>query len=239
MTMNFRWAAGTLVPLTFLSLTGCSVDLEPAGPTHTENRSVDLDKSELVHVELKMGAGELNVRGGSAKLMDADFTYNRPVTKPQVHYDSSAFRGRLVVEEPSGSHHGNLSKYRWDLRFNDEKPLDMRVDFGAGEGRLDLGSLTLRSLSVHMGVGQLRLDLRGNPKSDYSVDVNGGVGEATIYLPENVGIVADATGGIGGINARGLQKRDGRYVNDAYGHSKTTVRVTVHGGIGEINLVGG
>src|SRR5579864_9018668 len=92
--------------LSLLGSTGCVVgDWEPSGPTHTENRSVELDKSEMVRVELKMGAGEMNVRGGSPKLMEAEFRYNRPRSKPEVHYDSSGFRGNLVVEEPSHSHH--------------------------------------------------------------------------------------------------------------------------------------
>ncbi|HEX4593578.1 MAG TPA: toast rack family protein [Bryobacteraceae bacterium] len=221
----------------FLTLMGCNEDFGPPGPTRTESRSVDLDNSELVRAELKMGAGQLRVRGGSSKLMDAEFSYNRPAMRPNLHYDASGFRGHLLLEEPSGVHHMN-SNYRWDLRFNDDKPLDLIVNFGAGEGRLDVGELRLRSLEIHMGVGELRVDLRGMPKNDYDVSIHGGVGEATIYLPEGVGVVADAHGGIGGINARGLQNRDGRYVNDAYGHAKTTVRLDVHGGIGSINLVG-
>jgi predicted membrane protein len=192
----------------------------------------------MVNVELKMGAGELNVRGGSPKLMDAEFHYNRPGLKPRVRYDSSGSRGHLVVEQPS---HGPNKEYdyRWDVRLNDEKPIDLQVDFGAGEGHLDVGSLTLRSLEVHMGVGQLRVDLRGTPKNDYNVSVHGGVGEATIYLPSGVGVIADAKGGIGGVNARGLEKRDDRYVNEEYGHAKTTIRLDVRGGIGAINLIGG
>jgi len=226
--------------LTLVGLVGCQINLEPAGPTQTENRTVPLDKSELVRVELKMGAGDLNVRGGSSQLMDADFTYNRPRLKPEVHYDATSLRGNLLIEEPSHtSHTGSNMKYRWDLRFNDEKPIDMYVNFGAGEGRLELGTLSLRSLNVNMGVGELRVDLRGTPKNSFDVTIRGGVGEATVYLPEGVGIVADAKGGIGGINARGLQKRDGRYVNDAYGHAKNTVRLDIQGGIGAINLVGG
>jgi hypothetical protein len=228
-------AAATTVSL--LIMAGCTEDFGPPGPSRTETRSVDLDNSELVRAELKMGAGELHVRGGSPKLMDAEFTFNRPMMRPSVHYDASGFRGHLSVEEPSNVHHVN-SNYRWDLRFNDDKPLDLIVNFGAGEGRLDVGELRLRSLEIHMGVGELRVDLRGMPKNDYDVSIHGGVGEATIYLPEGVGIVAEAHGGIGGINARGLEKRDDRYVNDAYGHSKTTVRLEVHGGIGAINLVG-
>jgi predicted membrane protein len=142
----------------------------------------------------------------------------------------------LRIEEPSGVH-TTSSRYRWDLQLNDDKPLDLQIDFGAGEGRLDLGTLTLRSVDIHMGVGELRLDLRGAPKNGYTVNLRGGVGEATVYLPRDVGVVADAQGGIGGITARGLVKRDGEYVNDAYGHSKTTVRLDIRGGIGAINLI--
>jgi len=233
----------TLATVAVLALgvsVGCEINIEPSGPTQTENRTIPLDKSELVRVELKMGAGELSVRGGSAQLMDGDFTYNRPRLKPEVHYDATSLRGNLVIQEPSHtSHAGSNMKYHWDLRFNDEKPIDMNVDFGAGEGRLDLGTLSLRSLNVNMGVGQLRVDLRGTPKNSFDVTIRGGVGEATVYLPDGVGIVADAKGGIGGINARGLQKKDGRYVNDAYGRAKNTVRLDIQGGIGAINLIGG
>ncbi len=213
-------------------------ELGTPGPTRTERQSVELDNSELVRVELKMGAGELNVRGGSSQLMDGEFTYNRPSSKPYINYNASGFRGTLRVEEPSGTHTGH-TKYRWDVQLNDSKPLDLQVDFGAGEGRLDLATLNLRSVEVHMGVGELRVDLRGTPKNDYDVNLRGGVGEVTVYLPRDVGIVAEAHGGIGGINARGLDKRDGRYINQAYGHAKTTVRLDIKGGIGAINLVGG
>jgi hypothetical protein len=223
--------------LSLLTLTSC--EWEPTGPSRSETRSVELDKSEMVHVELKMGAGELTVRGGSSKLMEGDFRFNQPRSRPDIRYDASGFRGHLIVEEPSHVHHVGNADYRWDVRLNDEKPIDLEVHFGAGEGRLDLGSLTLRSVQVHMGVGQLKVDLRGTPKNDYNVSVQGGIGEATIYLPSGVGVVADAHGGIGGINAHGLENRDGRYVNSDYGHAKTTIRLDVHGGIGAINLIGG
>ena len=238
MSLISRSVVPATAALTFLTLTAC-VEWEEAGPTRTESRSIELDKTEMVRVELKMGAGQMNVRGGSPKLMDADFRFNRPSLKPDVRYDASGFRGDLVVEEPSHGHHGSNNEYRWDVRLNDEKPIDLEVHFGAGEGRLDVGSLTLRSLDIHMGVGELRVDLRGTPKQDYNVSIHGGVGEATVYLPSGVGVIADAKGGIGGINARGLQNRDGRYVNDEYGHSKVTVRLDVRGGIGAINLIGG
>jgi hypothetical protein len=222
-----------------LVLSGCGPDFSRPGPERTETRNVELDNSEEVRAELRMGAGELRVRGGAAKLMEARFVYNRLRLRPEVSYHNGngGFRGHLLVEEPSGVH-GGTNRYEWDLAFNDEKPLDLEVKCGAGESHLDLGDLSLRRVNVEMGVGELRMDLRGAPKSDYAVSIRGGVGEATVYLPGgNVGIEAEARGGIGGVQATGLQRRDGRYVNEALGHAKTTVRLDIQGGIGSIRLI--
>lgn len=234
MSRNSRFSI-LIVAISAALSTGCVVNERGSGKLHNESRSVDLDQTEEVRVELKVGAGQLTVRGGSPKLMEGDFTYTRPVMRPVVRYDATGFRGHLLIEQPGHVHNSNVN--RWDLRLNDAKPLDVNVEMGAGEGRLELGSLSLRNVDIHMGVGELRLDLRGTPKNDYSVSVRGGVGEATIFLPHDVGIVAEAKGGIGGINARGLEKADGRYTNSAYGHARTTVRLDIRGGIGAINLI--
>jgi hypothetical protein len=224
------------VGASLLVLSSCNPDWGPPGPERTETRNIELDQSEEVRAELRMGAGELRVRGGSDKLMEGRFVYNRLRLRPEVSYNAGGFRGHLLVEEPS--HVGSSNRrYQWDLRFNNQKPLDLEVKCGAGESHLDLQDLTLKRVSIEIGVGELRMDLRGTPKSDYSVYVRGGVGEATIYLPQNVGIDADVKGGIGDIEAPGLEKRQGRYVNDAYGHAKTTVHLDVRGGIGAIHLI--
>lgn len=226
-----------LVPA-MLCLTGCMFDTPPPGPTENESRSIDLDKSELVKVDLHMGAGEMRVSGGSPKLMDGDFTYNVPSWKPSLRYNNTGVRSYLTIEQPGNSRmHAGNTKYEWDVRLNDNVPMDMTVHFGAGEGKLKLGTLSLRSLEIHMGVGQLEVDLRGNPKRDYNVNIHGGVGEATVYLPHDAGIMAHAGGGIGGIDVSGLHKEDGRYVNDGYDKSKVKINLDIRGGVGSIHLI--
>jgi uncharacterized protein DUF2154 len=220
-----------------LSLGGCWPKMTPTGPQQHESRSVELDGSERVRVELNMPFGELNVRGGAQKLLDADFTYNVAAWKPDLRYRSGPGTGDLIVEQHGPTTPSHDSKNRWDLRFNDDVPLDFRVQFGAGEGRLDLGSLRLSSLDIQMGAGTLRLDLRGAPKKDYSVRVRGGVGEATVYLPKDVGISATASGGIGDISVTGLRKSGDRYVNDAESRSGVRIRLDIQGGVGSIKLI--
>jgi hypothetical protein len=221
-----------------LALTACSGGVStPTGPEQHESRSVDLDKSERVAARLKMGAGELDVRGGAQKLLDADFTYNVPSWKPDLRYTSAGGTGDLVLEQPGPTSSSGNNKNHWDLRFNDKIPLDLKVEFGAGEARLDLGSLALRGLSVEIGAGTLRLDLRGAPTKDYSVRIRGGVGEATVYLPKDVGITANVSGGLGEITATGLRKTGDIYVNDSSQTAKTKIRLDIQGGVGSIKLI--
>lgn len=220
-----------------LLLGGCVVNFEPAGPDQHETQSIDLDKSEMVRVEIKLGAGELHVDSGSPKLMDADFTYNVPSWKPTVRYTANGFRGTLTIEQPGHTHGGSHVNYKWDLRLNNKVPMDISAELGAGEARMNLGDLDLRSVRVDMGVGQLRLDLRGKPSRDYSVNINGGVGEATVYLPPAAGIIARASGGIGDITVRGLEKRGGEWINPAHEQAPVTIHVDVHGGVGHISLI--
>ena len=226
-----------LLALAALASSGCVIDVERTGPLDHDRQTIELDKAEMVRTELKMGAGELMVEGGSQKLMDGDFSYNVSSWKPSIKYTSSGVRGNLTVEQPHSVHAGGKIKYRWDLRLNDRVPMDLVAELGAGEAKLNLGDLNLRSVQVHMGVGQLRLDLRGKPSRDYSVTIDGGVGQATVYLPRDVGVIANATGGIGNISVSGLQKRGDKWINDGRENASVMIHVDVHGGIGEIRLV--
>ena len=76
----------------------------------------------------------------------------------------------------------------------------------------------------------------GERAKDLEAEIQGGVGEATIRLPKNVGVVATVHGGLGSIDTHGLKEEDGQYVNEAYGKSPTTIHLSVNGGIGSIKL---
>jgi hypothetical protein len=221
-------------------LSSCAVDTHIAtGPTQYDSPSFERDDAKEVRLDLNMGAGDLKVGSGTRKLMQAYFTYNVPSWKPEVRYSAAGGVGSLTINQPGHSHgHFGNMKYEWDLRLNQDVPIDVKVNFGAGQAELDLGNLALRSVEVDMGVGSLQMDLRGNPKHDYNVRINGGVGEAVIHLPSNAGVYAEAGGGIGEVSVRNLRKEGGHWVNDAYADSKVKIHLTVEGGVGSIKLIG-
>lgn len=96
--------------------------------------------------------------------------------------------------------------------------------------------MLLRGVEVNMGVGKTHLDLRGDVRRSYDVRVHGGVGEAVIRLPREVGIYAQARGGIGSIQTPGLRREGDHWVNAAYDTAKVNIRLDVSGGVGSITL---
>jgi len=78
------------------------------------------------------------------------------------------------------------------------------------------------------------VDLTGDWKNDLDARIQGGVGQATIRLPEDTAVRVQASGGIGQIQAGSLKKDGEAYVNDA--KTDVTLRVTVEAGIGQIRL---
>jgi hypothetical protein len=208
------------------------------GEMERESQSIDLENAQSVRAELRMGAGELNVTGGADALLEADFAYNVADWEPDVDYEVTGDTGELKVEQGSGEDIplGGEPRNEWDLRFNDDVPIDLNVQMGAGESDLDLDSLTLTGVDLQMGAGETTVDLTGSYDRDIAATIEGGVGEATVQLPSEIGVRVNAEGGLGQINAEGLQREGDAYVNDAYGDSDVTLDVDVRGGVGQINL---
>ena len=203
----------------------------------TKTKTVDLGEAESVDVELKMGAGELNVEGGASALLEGTFVsrYERHI--PVVTYSVFGNKGKLSIQEKRrrGLRFGS-GKNRWDIRLDNRVPMDMKIDLGAGETDLDVRGFQIQRLDIDMGVGAMTLDLSGERSKSLDVIIDGGIGHATIFLPENIGVRAEIDGGIGSVSARQFNKSGKVYTNQAYGKADVTIDLSVDAGIGSIDL---
>ncbi len=181
-------------------------------------------------------SGSQHNTGGGSHLLDADFTYSNSFDAPRVDYHVDGAVGQLNISQDSHSLHFGRSQNDWVLRFSKDIPLELKVDMGAGHGNLHFRDVPLRRLDLHVGAGQMDVDFTGDRKTDLTADIEGGVGQANVRLPKNVGVIAHASGGIGSIDVRGLKHDGDSYTNDAYGKSPATIHLKVEGGIGQITL---
>ena len=205
--------------------------------TGHDTQTIDLGAAKSVTADFQMPAGNLTLNGGSAHLFDADFHYNSLDGKPEVNYEVSDGHGQLNLRQDEYHGYFGGGENDWDVHLGSNTPIDLRLNMGAGQNRVSLKGLNVNHLQIHMGVGELHLDLTGMPKNGMQGDIEGGVGSAEIRLPKDEGVRVVASGGIGSVHADGLKNNGDDYVNDAYGKTPQTIELTVHGGVGEIDLV--
>lgn len=232
-----RFIAFLVMSVTVLAA-GC-IDRIDVGPTRTDTQSVELGQAETAQVTIRMGVGELDVRGGSDNLLDALFTYNIDHWKPELDYEVNGSRGVLEVRQPAVNVEGipdNDVDYQWELQLSDNVPMDMDVELGVGQSVLNLSGLQLRALTMKTGVGETTVDLSGDWAESFPVNVDAGIGKLVLVVPQEVGVVVSVSTGLGDQTISGLTRQGNEYVNEAYGRSDVTISITLNGGIGEIEV---
>jgi len=203
-----------------------------------ETETVDLGSAERVNVRLEAGVGEFVIRGGAEELLEADFTYNVAEWKPSIDYSESEGTGRLTIRQPEleGKSIPDDAENRWDLRLTGSVPLEIEMEAGIADANLDLSGLKIDRLQIDQGVGSTRVTLGDEISRDVTIDIDGGVGDIVISLPESAGVRLHADMGIGSLTAPGFHERGGAYVNRAYGEAEHTIEVNIDAGVGSVTL---
>ena len=236
--MNTKHLLIDVVLLATLLLASCvSSDDVRVGELRTESKSVELGDAGSVRVKIVLGAGDLVVTGGAEKLLEADFTYNVAKLKPEVEFTD----GTLVVQHPDVRGYRSpqdIKDFRneWDLRLNNDVPMNLSLEMGAGTSDLKLAGLSLTGLDIKLGAGKCTVDLSGDWTRDLDAAIQAGAANVMVILPKDVGVRVEVDSGLTAINAPDLKQDGNVYTNEAYGTSDVTLHINMQTGIGRINL---
>lgn len=201
----------------------------------TETVSEDLKGADRAEVEIRFGAGTLQVAAlpeGSGQLLkgSVDLSKGESLGRDRsgnrfvLHSEGSWSSGPNVTPNESKT---------WDLELNRDIPIDLKIGVGVGRSNIDLTQLDLQSLDLNGGVGQstVKLAQRGR----YNVQVEGGVGELTLILPPGLAAQVTVNGGLGGVSVDGdFNRRDDQYTSPNFNTAENRVEVSVQGGIGRV-----
>jgi hypothetical protein len=159
------------IPFALLTLAAaaaaCSfnVDLGPSpepGPEIVDEIAVPVpgsgaSETDPARLRLEFGAGELILNpGGSARLVDGTATYNIRDFRPQIDQDDLEVRIRQGDYEFITAPTLRNLKNVWDLELG-AVPMDLTIRAGAYKGRMELGGLSLTSLTVEDGAAEVEL----------------------------------------------------------------------------------
>lgn len=221
--------------ITLLILAGCF--LTP-GDLITDTDSIAMDTIDSLYTILDIGVGELNISGGSADIMEAEFTYNIKRWEPVVEYDNNNDYGRLNITQPETDNFITFGTgtNRWDLFFNDSIATYMTINSGTAEMDLLLSTLALKGLKIDGGTGNIYADLNGDWDYDLDVTVESGTGNIELDLPAAMGISVVINTGTGTISANGFTMAGTKYVNDLFSTAENTMTIIIETGTGNITL---
>lgn len=224
--------------------TGCRrVRLEDVeGPTGlaVESKSVALEGAEKLDVRIRMAAGQMTLAGGAAGAMDARFESMPRSWAPDVTYSVEGTSADLRVVQPDINDldfFGN-KRNEWDIKLVSGVPVDLETEFGAGDSTLDLREVDVRDLRVLFGAGETTIDLSGDRTNDVTADIQTGVGEFTLKVPQDVGVrLTRSREGVGEYNVdEGFTADGDDYVNEAWATSPVKIEVRLQCGVGEVNV---
>ena len=241
MTPRIRRHGTVIIALLAVGITlvagGCAVRRVKLN-VRRDKRVVKLRGVESVKAKIVMRAGELTIDDGGKSLLAANFTYSMDSWKPRVDYDVRGKTGELTIKGPKrvSSFFQSRAINHWDLRINNDIPLELSVKSNLGDSNLQLGDLNLYNFKLSSSAGDAKLDFDGDWNHDVDVDINTSMGDLLLRLPEDFGVRVDIDADLSDINAPGFKIEDGGYVNDAYADAKNKLDIRVKHQAGDITL---
>lgn len=220
-----------------LSMMACIVTGR-TGRIVEQQETIERDGVTSADLNLRMGAGKLDLRGGSSALLEGSFRYNNRSYAPVIDYVTRGSGvGDLTIEQEEVRRFNLGEDYllEWHLQVAEDIPLDVYISLGAGKAVIDTRQLDLSGLEVDMGAGEATLILPESVTEDLDVSIQGGVGQLNVEIPEGTPVYADIAGGLGSVEVHGMIRDGNAYQTPAYGEGPA-VYLFIEGGIGEINL---
>lgn len=127
----------------------------------------------------------------------------------------------------------NTNKMSWNLNLTDQVPLDLQLALGAGNIDADLSSLDLDALQVNMGVGNSTLTLPQEGSLDAQVE--GAIGQLKILVPEGMAVQVNANTALAGISVpEGYVNTGDVYESPGYDQAEQRTNLTVGMAIGSV-----
>ncbi|UCC92504.1 MAG: hypothetical protein JSW25_07500 [Thermoplasmata archaeon] len=223
-----------------LVLSGClgSEEVVRTGDLETYDTFVEVGPAEAVEVNLDMGRGQLQVRPGSVKLMEATFRYNVDQWKPRFTYVEQADLWNLTVTQPKqGIEVEGETQNEWDLVFGNMVPMAMSAQVGAGNVNVRATGLDLVSLSVSTGAGDVDMDLSGRWFDHLVARAGTGTGNVKLIVPSDMGVQISVVQGVGTVIAPGFTEIQGNYKNAAFDTAELIMLIAVDIGTGDLQVL--
>ncbi|MEE8390993.1 MAG: hypothetical protein V3S14_09395, partial [Anaerolineae bacterium] len=210
--------------------------------TETEEATIPLEGAAQARILVKHGAGRLRVDSGAGpgELLTGTFgggldqrvkragdTLNVEMRMPPVMFPPFVFPWTW------GAGH----TLDWSLSLNNEVPITLEFDTGAGKAQLDLTDLRVTDLRVRTGASSTDVTLPANA-GHTQAKINAGAASVSVRVPSGVAARIQAGGGFVSVNVDGnrFPRTGGVYQSPDYETASNKVDLKIETGVGSIHV---
>jgi len=207
--------------------------------------TIPLDGATSGDIRITLGAGELTLQGGAPKdkLMEANVFSKAAEMQPDFTQATNNSQNTVTMTEPAHKkkewfalHSPDSWANNWDIRLNDNVPVTVNVNVGAGHSQLALGSLNLDSLIVNNGAGDTEIDFGTYHGGPFHAEIHNGVGDLTLRIPRDSNTRILVHHGVGDITMNGFVQNDEMYTTAGFSPAFPVNEIIVGQGVGSIQL---
>lgn len=201
--------------------------------------TIEKDKAKSLDVDIDFGAGSLFIEGGAKEWVNGDIDTNVKKWYPTVVYKNKRNVGHVEIHQKmKGLSALGKKKNDWHVQLTNDIPVDLDLELGVSDAKLNLTGIRLSHLSVDAGVGDTTINLADEWKDSFDGKFDLGVGDAEIRLPQKTGVKLRVSKGVGSIKAKGfISQGNGIYVNEAYGKTDAVIDLKVDVGVGGVTFL--
>jgi hypothetical protein len=213
---------------------------------------------ESLRVDVTYAAGRMTIHPGApGSLYRAQLQFDDRYMTPIAEYTTGRLRigieGEVRLRGRSRRVPSTL-----DLALTPDIPIDLKVEFGAAEARMDLGGMRLRGLRVATGatairvrqlgnanverlrvsggVGDVHLDFSGDWRSSMQAHISMGVGALRLVLPRGVGVEVRRSGFLASFDGQELERRGDHYYSRDWDSAPHRLSIQIDAAFGKTDV---
>lgn len=203
----------------------------------TETLSVPLEGTERARIHLSYGAGRVNLQAGarSGELLSGIFGdgVEHSIRRNNGIVDATLSMPGVVYFPFDWS----ARRRQWTVSLNNIIPIELDINVGAAETRLDLADIPVTNLSLHMGASSTELALPA--RAGYTrARIEGGAASINVRIPQGVAGRIHTSSALSDIkvDTTRFPFREGVYESPDFGSAENKVEVKIEIGVGSVTV---
>lgn len=203
-----------------------------------QEASIPLGSAARAGIKIEHGAGLLHVSAGASPELLALGTF-----AGGLDYKASPQGDRLDVKMRIP--HQDLAFWPWnwaggldwDVKFNDQVPIQLRVDAGASKSELDLTDLRVTDLQLHTGASATVVDLPAHAGLT-TVKIEAGAASVEINVPGGVAARIHSSSGLAAIDVDTTRfpGSGSHYQSPDFDSAANKVEMKIEAGVGAVRV---